>query len=396
MTVAKKPSDFLIGAIRHPPRLPLEGHIDLTYRCNNDCFHCWLNLPEYDQAHAKELSFEEIRRISDEARAMGCRQWNISGGEPMLRPDFSEIFDYLTRKSIGFTLNSNGTLITPEIARLLTRKGAKMISLYGATAEVHDLITRHPGGFEKVMRGCTYLKEAGAGFIVQLIPLRANRHQWDDMKALAQTLSPHFRVGADWLVLSCDGSHRRNREIAAQRLSPREAAELGMPGIAFEEWNSDAMTSCGTSEDDDDRLFARCIAERRAFHIDPCGGMTWCSFIKDPALRFDLRNGTFREAWDVFFPSCAETVKGGDEWQAHCGSCTKRNDCRWCAVYAHLETGRYSAPIPYLCEIAEETRKQTAEWRKKHRKKTSHTQSERDIGTGNVLSGKEFKARENI
>ena len=87
--------------IKTIPRLPLEGNIDLTYRCNNDCRHCWLSLPVNAPEKKEELTFDEIRRIVDEARAMGCRRWNISGGEPLLRPDFPEIFDYLTRKAVS-------------------------------------------------------------------------------------------------------------------------------------------------------------------------------------------------------------------------------------------------------------------------------------------------------
>ena len=96
--------------------------------------------------------------------------------------------------------------------------------------------------------------------------------------------------------------------------------------------------------------------------------MTWCSFIKDPALRYDLRRGTFREAWEEFIPSLADKVRGGDEWRANCGACEKRADCRWCAVYGYLETGRYSARIPYLCAVADEARKFKTEWQDKHRR----------------------------
>ncbi len=372
------------------PRLPLEGHLDLTYRCNNNCRHCWLWVPEKAAAQKDELTFEEIRRIVDEARAMGCRRWTVSGGEPLLRPDFPEIFDYLTRKSIGYTLNTNGTLITPEIARLLTRKGSKMVALYGATAEVYDYVTRHPGGFEQVMRGFHYLKEAGAGFIVQLIPMRANLRQWDEMIALAKTLSPHWRCGAPWLYLSCDGSVRRNREIQAQRLSPRRVIEMDQPDPSYDErmaemnagldpsaglidGHNPALTpapepSCSAVASGDDRLFARCIARRRDFHIDAYGQMSWCSFVKDPALRFDLRAGGFADAWEKFIPSCADKVHGGEEWRVHCGSCQSRSDCRWCAVYAYLETGRYSAPIPHLCAVAKEARAYKNRWQKKHRR----------------------------
>ncbi len=143
------------------PRIPLEGSLDLTYRCNNDCRHCWLRIPPGDKANQDELSFDEIRDIVDQARALGTRRWSLSGGEPMLRPDFPEIFDYITSRSVGYSLNTNGMLITPEIAQLMRRPGNKMVAVYGATAEVHDHITRHPGAFEATMRGFAYLREAG-------------------------------------------------------------------------------------------------------------------------------------------------------------------------------------------------------------------------------------------
>ena len=82
-----------VDRLRAIPRLPLEGHLDLTYRCNNACRHCWLWLAPNASQQADELSFDEIRSIADQARALGTRQWSISGGEPMLRADFAEIFD---------------------------------------------------------------------------------------------------------------------------------------------------------------------------------------------------------------------------------------------------------------------------------------------------------------
>ncbi len=359
------------------PRLPLEGNIDLTYRCNNNCRHCWLSLSANAPEKKNEMTFDEIRRIVDEARAMGCQKWSISGGEPLLRPDFPEIFDYLTHKAVSYSLNTNGTLITPKIVQLLKRKGTKMIALYGATADVYDHITRHPGGFEKVMRGFQYLREAGVGFIVQLIPMKDNYHQWNEMIALAQSLSKHWRCGAPWLYLSCDHSKEKNEEIKAQRLSPAQVIELDKPDVTYEErimelekqtGEDGVEAACALKEMDDDRLFAACINGRRDFHVDPYGMMSWCSFIKDDMLRFDLRKGSFAEAWDQFIPSCADKVRGGDEWRKNCASCESRSDCRWCAVYAYLETGRYSAPIPHLCAVAKEARKFKEDWQKNHRR----------------------------
>lgn len=350
------------------PRLPLEGEIDLTYRCNNRCRHCWLWEPVGSPLQQKELTFDEIRRIVDEARAMGCQRWSISGGEPMLRPDFSEIFEYLTYKSVGYSLNTNGTLITPKIAQMLCRKGVKMVALYGATAKVYDHVTRHPDGFEMTMRGFRYLKEAGAGFTVQLIPMRDNWHQWDEMIALAQKLSPHWRVGASWLWLSQDHSAERNREIAAQRLPPDVVVALDKPDLSYEEWVYQLEPDQEHNYSRDDRLFAPCIETRRNFHIDPYGGMSWCGLIKDPSLRYDLRQGTFREAWEDFIPVCSDKVRGGGEWLGNCGICTYHADCKMCPVYAYLETGRYTVPIPYLCEVARETDCFKADWDRNHRR----------------------------
>jgi radical SAM protein with 4Fe4S-binding SPASM domain len=341
------------------PRLPLKGRIDLTYRCNNNCRHCWLKEPSGD-GPAKELTTEEIKDIVDQARAMGCRKWEISGGEPMLRPDFPELFEYVTDRSASYSLNTNGTLITPEIARLMKRKGTKMVSMYGATAGVHDHITRCPGSFDAMMKGFSMLKEAGAGFIVQIIPMKDNYHQYDDMVRLAESLSPHWRIGAPWLYLSSSGSPEKNAEIKAERLDPKEFVKLAAPDIFFAERYGFRFP--GRSGLTDDRVFATCIGGRKAFHIDAFGGMSFCSQIKDPHLRYDLRSGNFKEAWEQFIPSLADKVRGGKEYLESCHSCPQRPLCHWCGVYGFLENGRYGSRVEYLCEVAKELYAYKDEW----------------------------------
>lgn len=349
-------------------RLPLEGHLDLTYRCNNHCRHCWLWLPEKSKELENELSFDEIRGIVDEARSMGCRKWGISGGEPMLRPDFEDIFDYVTKKSVSYTLNTNGTLITPEIAAALRRKGTKMVALYGASQKTYDHVTRHPGGFEKVMAGFRYLKEAGAGFIVQLIPMRDNWHEWNQMVALAQSLSKHWRVGAAWLYMSSSGSALVNEEIARQRLDPGVVVELDPPDMSYSQSPENDLSGQSCQSCEKDYIFSRCINNRRDFHIDPYGKMTFCSFLKAPEMRYDLREGSFRECWDNFIPSLASKMEVNSEYRENCGSCDDRQHCRWCAVYGWLEHGRFSAPLKYLCDVARENRLYRESWMQEHRR----------------------------
>ena len=303
------------------PRVPMAGNIDLTYRCNNNCCHCWLHIPPDSPEEKEELTSTEVQDLVEAARAMGCRKWSISGGEPMLRPDFEVIFDQITRRAGAYTLNTNGTLITPRIARLMKRKGSKLIALYGATASVHDGITRNPGSFEAMMRGVAYLKEAGAGFTVQVIPMRDNYCQYEDMVHLAESLSRSWRVGAPWLWLSASGEPGKNLEITDQRLDPAEVVKLDEPDLSFEEWVDGNVEGTCRKEPGDERLFAACIRNRRDFHVDPYGKMSFCCFVKDPALRYDLRTGSFRDAWEKFVPSLSSKVRAGREYFENCGAC---------------------------------------------------------------------------
>lgn len=350
------------------PRLPLEGYLDLTYRCNCDCRHCWLRIGPRAKAQQRELSLEEIKNLVLEARKMGCQTWSISGGEPMLRPDFPEIFEFIVSKSVSYSLNTNGTRITPEIARLLRRRGSKMVALYGATAQVHDHITRTPGSFEATLQGMAYLKEAGAGFTVQLIPMRDNYRQFADMERLARGLSPVYRIGAAWLHFSACGSARRNAEIARQRLTPQEVVSLDRPDLFNDEWLAGQEGHACGGRTADDRLFAACIAHSRRFHIDPYGGMSFCCFVKEPAWRYELRRGSFREAWEVFIPRLADEVHGGSEYLENCAVCELRDDCRWCGVYGYLEHGRPGARVEYLCQVTRESRAFKENWRRHHRR----------------------------
>ncbi len=351
------------------PRLPLEGSIDLTYRCNNTCRHCWLWLGEDSTAKKSELRFDQWKMIFDQARAMGTREWVVSGGEPMLHPDFTEIFDYLTSKFLTYTINTNGTKITPEIAELMKRKGSKMIALYGADAAVHDHITREPGSFEKAMKGFSFLKEAGAGFTVQVVPMKDSFHQLDEMTKLAKSLSSSWRIGSSWLFYSACRSASMNREIEDQRLTPEQVVALDPPNPRYNSKHKLLESDQNNLKTNpDDRLLHKCVSTRNSFHIDPYGKMANCIFVKDPELRYDIIKGTFEEGWEKFIPSIGEKIRGGEEYWEHCGSCDNKELCNWCPVYSWLEHGKYDLPLKYLCEITDKKVEYKKEWEKNHRR----------------------------
>ena len=339
------------------PRIPLNSVFEITYRCNNNCRHCWLRLPPGAEERHEEVQLDDIKRIVDEARVMGCRGWAISGGEPMLRPDFPEIFDYIARKSFGCSLNSNGTLITPEIAKLLKRSTKNNISVYGATAEVNDHITRNPGSFEATIRGLHYLKEAGVNFKIQIVPMKDNYHQLEDIKKLADSFGVKSRFGAEFLFLSALDNLEQRHSIKCQRLTPKQMLELNKPDPVYIDKVKDEDIYEYRRYEGEDRVFWGCVYKRNSFQIDPYGNLVFCKYIKDPKLSYNLKTGSFKEGWENVLPSLVEIYRFDKEYMENCGSCESRFDCHWCPAFAYLENRNYNSKVDYFCSIAKEREK---------------------------------------
>src|SRR5271157_3938356 len=112
-----------IKAAQHPlwqNRSPLLSSLDLelTERCNNDCIHCCINLPEDDvRARSRELSTSGIIAILKEAAALGALSVCFTGGEPLLRDDFTDLYLSARRLGLKVMLLTNARLITPDLAR---------------------------------------------------------------------------------------------------------------------------------------------------------------------------------------------------------------------------------------------------------------------------------------
>ncbi|MGD8793010.1 MAG: radical SAM protein, partial [Anaerolineae bacterium] len=120
---------------------PLGGGIELTHRCNLGCIHCYNRKKAGDRAaRDAEMSYDTICRIVDQAAEMGCFSLYLTGGEPLLRRDFLDIYGYVISKGILTVLFTNATLITPRIADHLAEYPPLFvdISLYGRTKDVYE------------------------------------------------------------------------------------------------------------------------------------------------------------------------------------------------------------------------------------------------------------------
>jgi len=134
---------------------------NITRTCNLKCVHCYSDSEA--TSYEGELTGDEVRRVLDDLAAFRVPAVLFSGGEPLIRPDILELVAYARGLGLHVVLSSNGTLITPEIARRLVElKLAYVgISLDSATPETHDRFRGVSGAFERTMRGFRHCVEAG-------------------------------------------------------------------------------------------------------------------------------------------------------------------------------------------------------------------------------------------
>ena len=122
--------------------IPIIVQLDLTYRCNERCVHCYLDHEDHG-----EMTTAEIKHLLDEMAAAGVRFLTLSGGEIFLRKDFFEILEYARELTFAVRLKTNAILVRKREAERLAGPGRReyQISIYSHRPEVHDAITLVPG-----------------------------------------------------------------------------------------------------------------------------------------------------------------------------------------------------------------------------------------------------------
>lgn len=323
-------------------RLPYMGVLELTYRCNQACCHCYCNLGLHDTRERDELSTAEVKRILDEMADAGCLWLLLSGGEVMVREDFWEIYLHALRKGMFVAVFTNATLIDDEMARRLADYPplAVDISVYGADAALHDLITRTPGSFNRTMTGIARLREYGVPFALKSILMTLNYHHLGAMRKLAQVLGVEFRTDA--LIASrLDGGTGPARyristdDMIAVDLGD-EAGRTGYREMFASFWGKDRK-----------EVFA-CGAGVFGFNVDPYGIVSPCTMFS--SFRYSLREKGFGDAWRSL--SAAYAAAEEELMPEECRACKMRFICSNCPAWSEVETKRLRGKVPYLCEYA--------------------------------------------
>jgi radical SAM protein with 4Fe4S-binding SPASM domain len=331
-------------------RIPQSGLFELTYRCNLDCVHCYCKGSE---KLGKELSADEIRGILDQLHKEGCLGVTFSGGEPLAREDFWEIYLYAKRKGFLIDIFTNGTLLTEKKQKFLQKYPPRSIeiTLNGITKEIYEAITKVGGSFDKVMANIKGIVSRDLPLVIKANCLKQNKAQIAKIKAFSKKL-----LGRDKKRFKFDPyiypRLNRDRTPSKYRLSHFELKEVIESDTEIYAEYKERLKSEHNLARDKEFLY-QCSSWLTHFFINPFGRLKFCQFTENFSI--DLRKEPFRQGFYNTFPMLMEERF---KTNSKCKDCRLRMFCCYCPARAYLETGNQEASVPYYCELAQETFRQ--------------------------------------
>ena len=342
-------------------RIPLSGTFELSPVCNFSCRMCYVRktAKEVRESSRSILTLDDWRRIAREAREEGLLYLLLTGGEPLLWPDFWTLYDELIDMGFIISINTNGSLIDEEAVAHFVRRPPQKISvtLYGASDETYRRLCGADGVFTKVDKAIRSMLEAG-------LTVKINC-----------SLTPDNGADLEWIV---DYARERGTTLAAtaymfppvrrdpgmvgvnERFTPEESVRHLMRYLrrdrgegAFRRYLERIVSGYVDPPGLDDGCVdpidgkIRCRAGKASFWITWDGWMTPCGMMPEPKV--DLKSRNFAEAWQDLTEESAKVRLSGV-----CDQCANRNICHPCAAMAYAETGSASGIPTYLCESAKE------------------------------------------
>ena len=347
-TVEKR---LLYSAARN--RQPVNGSLELLPLCNMDCDMCYVRLSREEmERNGKLRSAAEWLWLARQMEQEGVLFLLLTGGEPLLFPEFRRLYLELKQLGMILTINTNGTLLDVDWAEFFGRhKPRRMnITLYGADEKAYRTLCHYPGGFEKAVQAVRMLRAQGVDVKINSSVTAQNRNEMQKLYELAKELSVPIHM--DTYMVPC--TRERERAFARHsRLDPEEAAAAGLQALRTE-LDPEAYKMCirrtleaakeGGTEDDG---HLSCMAGNCSFTVNWQGQMRPCVILPEPSV--PVFESGFADAWKQITEKTA-----GIRIHSTCRRCRLRPLCSTCAAGAFWETGKYDRIPEYNCRYAKE------------------------------------------
>ncbi len=352
---------------------------ELTTGCNLRCIHCRASATEL--ASPDDLETRASMALIDQFAEYAPLILVLSGGEPLFRRDVLLLARYAREKGLKVALATNGTLVTPELARKIVDAGIVRVamSVDGADAATHDAFRGMAGSFERMLAGFNHLKELGMSMQLNTTIARHNAHQIADIYDLA------LRVGAQALhtfllvpvgcgvqiaesqMVPPDEYERilhwfydREKEgrielkatcaphyfrVRKQRQVEEKKAGL-LPVLNTDGGGHPHAARMGhgmpSRHPDLSAVTRGCLAGSGVCFVSHKGEVFPCGYL--PVAAGDLRSQPFHDVWEdsPVFHMMRDTGK----LEGKCGYCEFRNLCLGCRARAYAATGNYMDEEP--------------------------------------------------
>lgn len=320
-------------------RTPVSATLELTRRCNLRCVHCYLgDQAEQHRLKGRELAAGAMKAAVSEWAQAGCLYLTLTGGEPLLRPDFPEIYRHARELGLVATVFTNGTLATEEIAALFREFPPRKveISLYGAMAATHDGVTGVPGSHARAWAGIRRLQGAGVRVALKTVLMKPNLAEREALERQAAAIGAAFRHDA--AIFPClDGA----RAPLALRVAPEEAVRADMATDERRAMWRDKIEKTA-AHPAGDRLYA-CAAGLTAFHADPFGRLAPCLLAERGGC--ETAGRSFRDVWNGEL-AVLQSRKRTRSDTSFAGDL--RGACAHCPAFNQIETGLEESESDYM------------------------------------------------
>lgn len=339
-------------------RIPISGSIELLPLCNLNCDMCYVHLTKQEmERKGRLLSADEWLDTARQMKDAGVLFMLLTGGEPLLYPEFKKLYCGLKELGMIVTINTNGTMINEEWADFFSEYQPRRINItvYGSNNATYEKLCHYASGFDRVMNGIRLLLDRGVSVRINESAVPMNEDE------LVEILKMGHELGIPGIVdtYMLPATRERDHGFAYDaRLTPGKAAKLSIDTLRVSMGEENFSRFCVRKLWEVEHILPAegpkrmsCYAGKASFAINWQGNMCPCVIMGEPAI--SVYEYGFQSAWDYIV---AETEK--ITLSDRCNSCKLRPVCRNCAACALLEGGSYDSVPAYMCIYAEETKRQ--------------------------------------
>ena len=310
--------------------------IELTYRCNERCAHCYVG--DSDKYIQEELTTQELFDLLDQLREMNVLNLTLTGGEVAVRDDFLDILRYAVKAGFLVSIFTNGIGLTEQMLDELAALPLRSVSfsLYSGNPQEHEDITGIPGSYDRTLYAMLRLGCAGVKINVKTPVMRSTLKGFEALHRMCMQF--HFSHQVSYLICStnkgCLSPTRLRVSDVEQfkrlmRISAEDSSTVNIP------YRVDEEPICGAGGD--------CLSINPYGMVFPCNGYSIeLGNVRKESVRSIWEGQKVREIYQTRFSSLKD----------ECLRCIYKADCLYCPGAALSENGDIREKIQESCLIA--------------------------------------------